>query len=167
MLQLVKSLANTSEVKQVDLVTRLINDSKVDIVDIMLVLDMSSSMLAEDFKPNRLEASKEVAKTFIKDRSGDRLGIIIFAGQSFIQCPLTIDSDVLVEFVDKIEVAQEDNDGTAIGMAIANATNRLRFSDSKNKIMILSGGAIGFICFCGFIFIYNAYNCYCRITKKI
>ena len=118
-------------------IANIINDSKVDIVDIMLVLDMSSSMLAEDFKPNRLEASKEVAKTFIKDRSGDRLGIIIFAGQSFIQCPLTIDSDVLVEFVDKIEVAQEDYDGTAIGMAIANATNRLRFSDSKNKLMIL------------------------------
>ena len=118
-------------------ISNIINDSKVDIVDIMLVLDMSSSMLAEDFKPNRLEASKEVAKTFIKDRSGDRLGIIIFAGQSFIQCPLTIDSDVLVEFVDKIEVAQEDYDGTAIGMAIANATNRLRFSDSKNKLMIL------------------------------
>ena len=117
--------------------SNIISDSKVDIVDIMLVLDMSSSMLAEDFKPNRLEASKEVAKTFIKDRSGDRLGIIIFAGQSFIQCPLTIDSDVLVEFVDKIEVAQEDYDGTAIGMAIANATNRLRFSDSKNKLMIL------------------------------
>ena len=118
-------------------ISNIINDSKVDIVDIMLVLDMSSSMIAEDFKPNRLEASKEVAKTFIKDRSGDRLGIIIFAGQSFIQCPLTIDSDVLVEFVDKIEVAQEDYDGTAIGMAIANATNRLRFSDSKNKLMIL------------------------------
>ena len=117
--------------------SNIITDSKVDIVDIMLVLDMSSSMLAEDFKPNRLEASKEVAKTFIKDRFGDRLGIIIFAGQSFIQCPLTIDSDVLVEFVDKIEVAQEDYDGTAIGMAIANATNRLRFSDSKNKLMIL------------------------------
>ena len=117
--------------------SNIISDSKVDSVDIMLVLDMSSSMLAEDFKPNRLEASKEVAKTFIKDRSGDRLGIIIFAGQSFIQCPLTIDSDVLVEFVDKIEVAQEDYDGTAIGMAIANATNRLRFSDSKNKLMIL------------------------------
>ena len=117
--------------------SNIISDSKVDIVDIMLVLDMSSSMLAEDFKPNRLEASKEVAKSFIRDRSGDRLGIIIFAGQSFIQCPLTIDSDVLVEFVDKIEVAQEDYDGTAIGMAIANATNRLRFSDSKNKLMIL------------------------------
>ena len=117
--------------------TNILTNSKIDIVDIMLVIDMSSSMLAQDFKPNRLEAAKEVAKSFIKDREGDRLGIIIFAGESFIQCPLTIDSDVLIEFADKIHVAEEEYDGTAIGMAIANATNRLRFSDAKNKLMIL------------------------------
>ena len=117
--------------------TNIITNSKIEIVDIMLVIDMSSSMLAQDFKPNRLEAAKEVAKTFIKDREGDRLGLIIFAGESFIQCPLTIDTDVLVEFADKINVAEEEYDGTAIGMAIANATNRLRFSESKSKLMIL------------------------------
>ena len=117
--------------------TNIITDSKVEIVDIMLVIDMSSSMLAQDFKPNRLEAVKEVAKSFIKDRDGDRLGIIIFAGESFIQCPLTVDADVLIQFINKIKVAEEEYDGTAIGMAIANATNRLRFSDSKNKLMIL------------------------------
>ena len=117
--------------------TNIITDSKVEIVDIMLVIDMSSSMLAQDFKPNRLEAVKEVAKSFIKDRDGDRLGIIIFAGESFIQCPLTVDTDVLIQFINKIKVAEEEYDGTAIGMAIANATNRLRFSDSKNKLMIL------------------------------
>tara|TARA_Y100001968_G_C19425198_1_gene753951 strand:- start:1443 stop:2435 length:993 start_codon:yes stop_codon:yes gene_type:complete len=115
----------------------IIKDSKIEIVDIMLVIDMSSSMLAQDFKPNRLEAVKEVAKSFVKDREGDRLGIIIFAGESFIQCPLTVDTDVLIEFVNKINVAEEEYDGTAIGMAIANATNRLRFSDAKNKLMIL------------------------------
>ena len=103
----------------------------------MLVIDMSSSMLAQDFKPNRLEAAKEVAKSFVNDRAGDRLGIIIFAGESFIQCPLTVDTDILIQFIDKIEVAQEEYDGTAIGMAIANATNRLRFSNSKSKLMIL------------------------------
>ena len=117
--------------------TNILTNSKIDIVDIMLVIDMSSSMLAQDFKPNRLEAVKEVAKSFIKDREGDRLGIIIFAGESFIQCPLTVDSEVLIEFADKIHVAEEEYDGTAIGMAIANATNRLRYSDAKNKLMIL------------------------------
>ena len=117
--------------------TNIITDSKVEIVDIMLVIDMSSSMLAQDFKPNRLEAVKEVAKSFIKDSDCDRFGIIIFAGESFIQCPLTVDTDVLIQFINKIKVAEEEYDGTAIGMAIANATNRLRFSDSKNKLMIL------------------------------
>ena len=117
--------------------TNVVTNSKIEIVDIMLVIDMSSSMLAQDFKPNRLEAAKEVAKSFVNDRSGDRLGIIIFAGESFIQCPLTVDTDILIQFIDKIEVAQEEYDGTAIGMAIANATNRLRFSNSKSKLMIL------------------------------
>ncbi|MFQ6609926.1 MAG: VWA domain-containing protein [Fidelibacterota bacterium] len=114
-----------------------IQKTKTDIIDVMLVIDQSSSMLAQDFEPNRLGAAKEVAKKFIKDREGDRLGIIVFAGESFIQCPLTTDTDVLVQFADQIEIVDREHDGTAIGIAIANALNRLRNSDTKSKIMIL------------------------------
>ncbi|NOZ07293.1 MAG: VWA domain-containing protein [FCB group bacterium] len=118
-------------------VTDTLRETNSDIIDIMLVIDQSSSMLAQDFQPNRLGAAKNVAKTFIKDRQGDRLGIIIFAGQSFIQCPLTTDTGVLVDFTDQIEIVDKEYDGTAIGMAIANAINRLRDSDTKSKIIIL------------------------------
>ncbi len=114
-----------------------IQKTKTEIVDILLVIDQSSSMLAQDFKPNRLEAAKEVAKSFIKDRDGDRLGIIVFAGESYIQCPLTRDINVLLEFADKIKIIDREYDGTAIGMAIANAINRLRNNNTQSKIMIL------------------------------
>jgi len=114
-----------------------IQETRTDIIDVMLVIDQSSSMLAQDFEPNRLGAAKEVAKKFIRDREGDRLGIIVFAGESFIQCPLTTDTDVLIQFADQIDIVDRDHDGTAIGMAIANALNRLRGSDAKSKIMIL------------------------------
>ena len=114
-----------------------IRETKTEIIDILLVIDQSSSMLAQDFKPNRLEAAKEVAKTFIKDREGDRLGIIVFAGESYIQCPLTRDIDVLLEFTDSIEIIDREHDGTAIGMAIASSINRLRESETKSKIIIL------------------------------
>ena len=119
-----------------------IRESKTEIVDILLVIDQSSSMLAQDFKPNRLEAAKEVAKKFIKDREGDRLGLIVFAGGSYIQCPLTRDINVLLEFTDEIEIIDQEHDGTAIGMAIANSINRLRESDTKSKtIILLSDGS--------------------------
>ena len=119
-----------------------IRETKTEIIDILLVIDQSSSMLAQDFKPNRLEAAKDVAKTFIKDREGDRLGIIVFAGESYIQCPLTRDIDVLLEFTDEIEIIDREHDGTAIGMAIANSINRLRESEAKSKtIILLSDGS--------------------------
>ena len=105
----------------------------IDVIDILLVLDISSSMLADDFSPNRLEVVKKTAKDFISSREGDRIGVVVFAGQSFIQCPLTTDIKVLLNLVDEISVANKDYDGTAIGMAIANATNRLRDSKSKSK----------------------------------
>ena len=114
-----------------------LEETKIEVVDIVLVLDISSSMLAEDFRPNRLEAVKSTAKTFIENRKGDRIGLLVFAGETFIQCPLTIDTDVLVSLLDDVTVAERDYDGTAIGMAIANATNRLRTSDAKSKVMIL------------------------------
>ncbi len=112
-------------------------ETKIEVVDIILVLDISSSMLAEDFKPNRLEAVKKTAKTFIENRKGDRIGLLVFAGETFIQCPLTIDTDVLTNLLKDVAVAEKEYDGTAIGMAIANATNRLRNSDAKSKVMIL------------------------------
>ncbi len=114
-----------------------IRETNAEIIDILLVIDQSSSMLAQDFKPNRLEAAKNVAKTFITDRAGDRFGLIVFAGESYIQCPLTRDVNVLVDFTDEIEIIDEENDGTAIGMAIANSINRLRDSKSETKIIIL------------------------------
>ena len=114
-----------------------LRETKINVIDILLVLDISSSMLADDFQPNRLEVVKTTAKQFISSRNGDRMGLVVFAGQSFIQCPLTIDVDVLNNLVDEIAVADREYDGTAIGMAIANATNRLRDSDSKSRIMIL------------------------------
>lgn len=112
-------------------------ETKIEVVDIVMILDISSSMLAEDFKPNRLEAVKSTAKTFIENRQGDRIGLLVFAGETFIQCPLTIDTQVLLDLLDAVTVAEREYDGTAIGMAIANATNRLRSSDAKSKVMIL------------------------------
>lgn len=107
-------------------------------VDIVLAMDVSSSMLAEDFKPNnRLTAAKIVAEDFIKDRKNDRLGMVIFAGESFTQCPLTLDYGVLLTMLSEIKVADKDWDGTAIGMGIVNAVNRLRDSKAKSKVVIL------------------------------
>ena len=119
-----------------------VQETKTEIIDILLVIDQSGSMLAQDFKPNRLEAAKDVAKAFIKDREGDRLGLIVFAGESYIQCPLTRDMDVLLAFTDQIEIIDKEHDGTAIGMAIANAINRLRDSKAESKtIILLSDGS--------------------------
>lgn len=106
-------------------------------VDIVLALDISSSMLAEDFKPNnRLEAAKLVAADFIRGRTNDRMGMVVFAAKSFTQCPLTLDYGILLNFLEEIEIGMIE-DGTAIGMAIANAASRLRSSKAKSKVMIL------------------------------
>lgn len=106
-------------------------------IDIMLVLDVSGSMKAEDFKPhNRLYVAKQVIRDFVEGRSNDRIGLVVFAGQSFTQCPLTLDYDVLTGFLDDIDFGMIE-DGTAIGMALANAINRLRESEAKSKIVIL------------------------------
>ena len=114
-----------------------LKETSVSVIDMLLVLDISTSMLADDFKPNRLEAVKKTAADFIEDRKEDRIGILVFAGESFIQCPLTIDKTVLASLVNEIEVASKEYDGTAIGMAIANGTNRLRNSNVDSKVMIL------------------------------
>jgi len=106
-------------------------------IDIILALDVSSSMRAEDFKPaNRLEAAKVVAKEFIEGRTNDRIGMVIFAGRSYTQCPLTLDYGILISFIDNIHIGMVE-DGTAIGMAIANCVNRLRDSKAESKVIIL------------------------------
>ena len=114
-----------------------VTETSVEVVDMILVLDISSSMLADDFQPNRLEAVKKTATNFINSRISDRIGIIVFAGESFIQCPLTVDKSVLKSLIDEINIVSKEYDGTAIGMAIANATNRLRKSSVKSKVMVL------------------------------
>ena len=119
-----------------------IKETSVSVIDMLLVLDISSSMLADDFAPNRLEAVKNTAINFIDNRKEDRIGILVFAGESFIQCPLTIDKTILKSLISEIKVASKDYDGTAIGMAIANSINRLRESDTKSKtIILLSDGS--------------------------
>ena len=105
-------------------------------IDITMALDISGSMLAEDFRPNRLEAAKSVAVEFIKGRVSDRIGLVIFAGESFTQCPLTTDYDVLLDLLKKVKMGNL-RDGTAIGEGIANAVNRMKTSKAKSKVMIL------------------------------
>ena len=106
-------------------------------IDIMLTLDTSSSMKAEDFKPqNRLGAAKEVMSEFIRSRKNDRIGLVVFAQHSFTQCPLTLDYGVLLDLLDSIDIGIIE-DGTAIGTAIANSVNRLRDSKAKSRVMIL------------------------------
>lgn len=106
-------------------------------IDIMLALDISGSMQLNDFKPNRLEASKAVAKDFVKGRQQDRIGLVVFAGESFLQCPLTTDYDIVEELISQMEIVPQSLDGTAIGLAISNCINRLRDTESKSKVVIL------------------------------
>jgi len=106
-------------------------------IDIVVALDISSSMLAEDFKPhNRLEAAKMVAQDFIKGRANDRIGMVVFAAKSFTQCPLTLDYGILLTFIQEVEIGMIE-DGTAIGLGIANAAQRLRDSKAKSKVIVL------------------------------
>ncbi len=105
-------------------------------IDVAMVLDISGSMLAEDFKPNRLEAAKNVIDEFISGRTSDKIGLVIFARESFTQCPLTIDYSVLRSLLKEIKSGMLE-DGTAIGIAIANGVNRLKDSKAKSKVMIL------------------------------
>lgn len=105
-------------------------------IDIMMALDISSSMLAEDLKPNRIEAAKKVAIDFIDSRPNDRVGLVVFGGESFTQCPLTTDHAVLKNLFTGIESGMLA-DGTAIGEGLATAVNRIRKSSAKSKVIIL------------------------------
>ena len=105
-------------------------------IDIMLVMDISTSMLAQDFSPNRLEASKNVAAAFINGRPNDNIGLVVFAGESFTQCPLTTDHTVLLNLFKDIHCGMIE-DRTAIGLGLANAVSRLRDSHAISKVIIL------------------------------
>ncbi|HET6272109.1 MAG TPA: VWA domain-containing protein [Bacteroidota bacterium] len=105
-------------------------------IDIAMVMDISGSMLAEDFRPNRIEAAKQVAQEFIDGRTNDRIGLVVFAGQSFTQCPMTLDYRVLKNLIRQVKPGIVE-DGTAIGMGIAQGVNRLKESKTKSKVMIL------------------------------
>ena len=111
-------------------------NSEIEGIDIMLAIDVSTSMLAEDLKPNRLEAAKDVAAEFINGRPNDNIGITLFAGESFTQCPLTVDHAVLLNLFQGIQ-CDIIEDGTAVGMGIANAVTRLKDSKAKSKVIIL------------------------------
>lgn len=105
-------------------------------IDIVLAIDVSGSMLARDFKPDRITAAKEVASDFIADRTGDRLGLVVFAGEAFTQSPLTPDQSTLQTLLGRVRSGLIE-DGTAIGNGLATAINRLRESDAKSKVVIL------------------------------
>lgn len=113
----------------------------VDGIDIMMAMDVSTSMLAEDLKPNRLEAAKNVASEFIADRPNDNIGLTIFAGEAFTQCPMTTDHASLINLLQSVrtDIAARGliSDGTAVGMGLANAVSRLKNSKSRSKVVIL------------------------------
>jgi Ca-activated chloride channel family protein len=116
-------------------------DTEIEGIDIMMCVDVSTSMLAEDLKPNRIEAAKQVASEFINGRPNDNIGLTIFAGEAFTQCPMTVDHAVLLNMFQNVSSDIAANgiieDGTAIGMGLANAISRLKDSQAKSKVIIL------------------------------
>lgn len=117
------------------------DEKSVEGIDIMLAMDVSTSMLAEDLRPNRIEAAKEVAASFISDRPNDNIGLTIFAGEAFTQCPMTTDHASLLNLLKGVRTDIAANglisDGTAIGMGLANAVSRLKDSKTKSRVVIL------------------------------
>ncbi len=117
------------------------SNKSVEGIDIMLAMDVSTSMLAEDLKPNRIEAAKQVAAEFVSGRPNDNIGLTIFAGEAFTQCPMTTDHSSLLSLLQGVrtDIAARGliQDGTAIGMGLANAVSRLKDSKAKSKVVIL------------------------------
>jgi Ca-activated chloride channel family protein len=111
-------------------------NSSTEGIDIILAMDISSSMLAQDLKPDRLEAAKDVAASFINGRPNDNIGLVLFSGESFTQCPLTTDHTVLLNLFKDIKSGMI-NDGTAIGLGLANAVSRIKDSQAISKVIIL------------------------------
>ena len=110
--------------------------SNIEGIDIILAQDISGSMLARDFKPDRLEASKQVAAEFVEGRPGDRMGLVVFSGESFTQVPLTTDHGVMLNMLSELKSGMIE-DGTAIGDGLATAINRLKDSEAVSKVIIL------------------------------
>lgn len=117
---------------------RTLKEEKINAegIDIVMTMDLSSSMLAQDFKPDRLEVAKRMASEFVSQRQYDRIGMVVFAGEAFTQCPLTTDHEVLLNFISQLQCGLLE-DGTAIGMGLAAAVNRLKDSPAKTKVVIL------------------------------
>ena len=111
------------------------SNSSTEGIDIMLAMDISGSMLAQDLKPNRLEAAKDVAASFINGRPNDNIGLVVFSAESFTQCPLTTDHTVLLNLFKDIQSGMIQ-DGTAIGLGLANAVSRIKDSHAKSKVII-------------------------------
>lgn len=105
-------------------------------IDIVMALDVSGTMMAQDFQPTRLEAAKKVAAEFVNDRKNDKIGLVVFGGESFTQCPLTTDHRVLLNLLNEVKFGMIE-DGTAIGLGLANSVNRLKDSKSKSRVVIL------------------------------
>jgi len=106
-------------------------------VDIVVALDISGSMRAQDFRPNRLEVARDTVERFVQGRGSDRIGLVVFAALAATRCPLTLDHDMLDEFLDQVDFAPRDQDGTALGMGLATAVNRLRDSDAKSRVVVV------------------------------
>jgi len=113
------------------------SDKDVEGIDIVMAMDISGSMIAEDLKPNRLEAAKSVGVDFISSRPNDNIGIVVFAGESFTLSPMTTDKASLVSLMNNVSDEMIDADGTAIGMGLANAVNRIKDSQAKSRVIIL------------------------------
>lgn len=106
-------------------------------IDIVMSIDISASMLARDLDPNRLEATKEVAADFVRNRPADRIGLVVYAGESFTQTPITSDKSIVLSALEAIEYNNMLENGTAIGMGLATAVNRLKDSEAESKVIIL------------------------------
>jgi Ca-activated chloride channel family protein len=113
-------------------------------IDIVMCMDISGSMTEKDFQPNRLEASKEVATDFVKQRKGDRIGVVIFTNQSFTLCPITTDHNTVLAQINNINSGYLEEQGTAIGSGLATSVDRLRESKLKSKIIILLTDGVDF-----------------------
>jgi Ca-activated chloride channel family protein len=105
-------------------------------IDMIMALDVSTSMLAKDFKPNRIEAAKEVAKDFVATRNSDRIGLVVFSGESFTQFPLTTDHNILTNLINEVRTGMM-KDGTAIGLGLANSVRNLKDSKAESKVIVL------------------------------
>ncbi|MFN2261097.1 MAG: VWA domain-containing protein [Psychroflexus sp.] len=134
MLALVFLIIAMARPRTVDVTTKV---KKNEGIDIVLAVDVSASMLARDLEPNRLEALKEVATNFIKGRPNDRIGLVVYSGESYTKTPLTSDKTIILNAIDGLQYSQTIEGGTAIGMGLATSVNKLKDSKAKSKVIIL------------------------------